>query len=76
MQRSLSALLKMIVPYLMMFSYSLSFPFESFHLRYMTDASTLAGLYVLGSFRRLTTDKSIVLDKTETIAFYKHYFQA
>ena len=47
----------------MMFSYSLSFPFESFHLRYMTDASTLAGLYVLGSFRRLTTDNSIVLEK-------------
>ena len=55
-------MLRMIVSYLMMFSYSLSFPFESFHLRYMTDASTLAGLYVLGSFRRLTTDKSIVLD--------------
>ena len=54
-------MLRMIVSYLMMFSYSLSFPFESFHLRYMTDASTLAGLYVLGSFRRLTTDKSIVL---------------
>ena len=50
-----------VVPYLMMFSYSLSLPFESFHLRYMTEASTLAGLYVFGSFRRLTTDKSIVL---------------
>ena len=60
----------MLVPYLMMFSYSLSFPFESFHLRYMTDASTLAGLYVLGSFRRLTTDKSIVLEKRESLIFF------
>ena len=63
-------MLRMIVSYLMMFSYSLSFPFESFHLRYMTDASTLAGLYVFGSFRRLTTDKSIVLEKRESLIFF------
>lgn len=45
----------------MMFSYSLSFPFESFHRLYITEASTLAGLKVLGSLSRLTTDKRIVL---------------
>ena len=45
----------------MIFSYSLSFPFESFHLRNMTDASTLAGLKVFGSFNKLTTDNKIVL---------------
>ncbi len=47
--------------YLMIFSYSLSFPFESFHRRNMTEASTLAGLKVLGSFNKLTTDNKIVL---------------
>jgi hypothetical protein len=45
----------------MMFSYSLSFPLESFHLLNMTEASTLAGLDVFGSFNRLTTDNKIVL---------------
>merc|ERR1719281_2345077 len=47
--------------FLMMFSYSLSFPLLSFHLLYITLASTLAGLKVLGSLRRLTTESKIVL---------------
>ena len=41
----------------MMFSYSLSFPLLSFHLRYITDASTLAGLDVFGSFSKLTWER-------------------
>ena len=40
--------------YLIMFSYSLSLPLLSFHLLYITLASTLAGLDVFGSFSRLT----------------------
>ena len=47
----------------MMFSYSLSFPLLSFHLRYITDASTLAGLDVFGSFSKLTWEKSSIKDK-------------
>ena len=38
----------------MMFSYSLSLPLLSFHLLYITLASTFAGLEVFGSFSRLT----------------------
>lgn len=44
-----------------MLAYSASLPLDSFHRRYITDASTLAGLEVLGSFNRDITDKSIVL---------------
>lgn len=44
----------------MIFSYSLSFPLESLQRRYMTDASTLAGLKVLGSLRREMTDRRTV----------------
>ena len=47
----------------MIFSYSLSLPLESFHLLNITDASTLAGLYVLGSFSKLTTESKMVLKK-------------
>ena len=46
--------LQMFILHLMMFSYSLSLPLLSFHLRYITDASTLAGLDVFGSFNKLT----------------------
>ena len=54
-----------------MFSYSLSLPFESFHLRNITLASTLAGLYVLGSLSKLTTERRIVLKmKTKLICLY------
>ena len=45
----------------MMFSYSLSLPLDSFHRRYMTEASTLAGLEVFGSFSSDITDSRIVL---------------
>lgn len=45
-----------------MFSYSLSRPFESLNRRYITDASTFAGLEVFGSLRSEITDKRIVLD--------------
>ena len=48
---------------LIMCSYSLSLPLDSFHLLNITEASTLAGLKVLGSLRRLTTDSKIVLRK-------------
>lgn len=48
---------------LIMCSYSLSLPLDSFHLLNITEASTLAGLKVLGSLRRLTTESKIVLRK-------------
>lgn len=47
--------------FLIMFVYSASLPLESFHLRYMTEASTLAGLYVFGSFSNDITESKIVL---------------
>ena len=49
------------ISYLMIFSYSLSLPLESRQRLYITDASTLAGLYVLGSFNNEITDSKIVL---------------
>lgn len=50
-----------LIFYLIIFSYSLSFPLDSLHLLYMTDASTLAGLKVLGSLSREITLSKIVL---------------
>lgn len=50
-----------MVPYLMIFSYSLSRPLESRQRLYITEASTLAGLYVFGSFRSEITESRIVL---------------
>lgn len=47
--------------YLIIFSYSLSFPLESFHRLYMMEASTLAGLNVFGSFSKEITDSNTVL---------------
>ena len=47
--------------YLIIVSYSLSFPLESFHFLYMTDASTLAGENVFGSFNREIILSNIVL---------------
>ena len=47
----------------MMLSYSLSLPFESLQRRYITEASTLAGEKVLGSFNRLMTLRRIVLQR-------------
>ena len=53
----------------MIFSYSLSLPLESFHRLNITDASTLAGLYVLGSFSKLTTESKMVLKKKNMTDF-------
>lgn len=53
---------------LMIFGYSLSLPWESRHLRYITDASTLAGEYVFGSFSREITDNKIV--RTFCVGFH------
>lgn len=50
----------------MMFSYSLSLPLESRQRLYMTEASTFAGLNVLGSFKREITESKIVLSKEQT----------
>lgn len=47
--------------HLTIFGYSLSFPLLSFHLLYITLASTFAGLNVLGSFNSEITDSNIVL---------------
>lgn len=49
--------------YLMISTYSRSLPLLSLHLRYMTEASTLAGEKVLGSFSREITLNKMVLDK-------------
>ena len=59
----------------MIFSYSLSLPLESFHLLNITDASTLAGLYVLGSFSKLTTESKMVLKKKniEKLTFWTKF---
>jgi len=50
-----------VATYLMISAYSRSLPLLSRHLRYMTDASTLAGEKVLGSFRREMTLSRMVL---------------
>lgn len=47
--------------YLIIFSYSLSFPLDSFQRRYITEASTLAGENVFGSFNNDMTLSKIVL---------------
>ncbi len=47
--------------HLMISAYSRSFPLLSLHLRYMTEASTLAGEEVLGSFSSEITLNKIVL---------------
>lgn len=49
--------------YLMISMYSLSLPLLSLHLRYMTDASTLAGEKVLGSFSKEITLSRMVLKR-------------
>lgn len=47
--------------YLMISTYSRSLPLLSLHLRYMTEASTLAGEKVLGSFSSEITLSKMVL---------------
>ena len=59
-------------PHLIISSYSLSDPFDSFQRRYMTEASTLAGENVLGSFKREITLKRIVLFENKN--FVQIYF--
>lgn len=54
--------------HLMIFGYSLSLPWESRHLRYITEASTLAGEYVFGSFNNEITDNKIV--RTFCVGFH------
>lgn len=51
----------MLSTHLMMSVYSRSFPLLSFHLRYITEASTLAGENVLGSFSSEITLSRMVL---------------
>ena len=45
--------------------YSSSLPLESFHFLYMTEASTLAGDEVFGSFNKEITLNKIVLNPTQ-----------
>lgn len=52
----------------MILGYSLSFPCESRHLRYITEASTFAGEYVFGSFNNDITDNRIV--RTFCVGFH------
>ena len=59
--------------HLMMFSYSLSLPLLSFHLRYITDASTLAGLDVFGSFNKLTWDGTRIKIPLQLAYHWKEY---
>lgn len=59
------------VTHLIIFSYSLSRPFESLQRRYITEASTLAGLNVLGSFSREMTDNRIV--RTFCVGFQRSH---
>lgn len=59
------------ISYLIIFSYSLSFPLESLQRRYITEASTLAGLNVFGSFNKEMTDSKIVLKQNH---WYKKTF--
>lgn len=57
--------------YRIMFGYSLSLPCESRHLRYITDASTLAGEYVFGSFSNDMTDSKMV--RTFCVGFHRSH---
>lgn len=52
--------------HLMSSMYSLSLPLLSLHLRYMTEASTLAGEKVLGSFSSEITLSRMVLREVKT----------
>ena len=55
--------------YLMISAYSLSLPLLSLHLRNMTEASTLAGEKVLGSFsREITLSRMVLCTRTHTHA--------
>lgn len=55
----------------MIFSYSLSRPFDSLQRRYITDASTLAGLNVFGSFNSDITLNNIV--RTFCVGFQRSH---
>lgn len=58
-------------PHLIIFSYSLSLPLESRQRRYMTLASTLAGLKVLGSLSSEITESSTV--RTDCVGFQRSH---
>lgn len=52
--------------------YSLSLPLLSLHLRYITDASTLAGEKVLGSFsREITLSRMVLRASAERLKYRK-----
>lgn len=53
-------------------AYSSSLPFDSFHRRYITDASTFAGDDVFGSLSNDMTDNKIVLKQHTTIAVQRY----
>lgn len=55
--------------HLIMFGYSLSRPFESLHRRYITLASTFAGLNVFGSLSNEITDRRMV--RTFCVGFHR-----
>ena len=52
-----------------MLGYSLSRPFESRHLLYITDASTFAGENVFGSLSKEITESKIV--RTFCVGFHR-----
>lgn len=57
--------------HLIIFGYSLSLPWESLHLLYMTEASTFAGENVFGSFSKDMTDNKIV--RTFCVGFQRSH---
>lgn len=61
-----TARLSRLSTHLMMSVYSRSFPLLSFHLRYITEASTLAGENVLGSLSSEMTLSRMVLPLINT----------
>lgn len=54
-------------------TYSRSLPLLSLHLRYMTEASTLAGEKVLGSFSSEITLSKMVLEANAKVSGYRKY---
>merc|ERR1719452_418682 len=61
--------MEVVTCFLIIFSYSLSFPLLSLNRLYITLASTLAGLEVLGSLSKLTTLRSTV--RTLWVGFHR-----
>lgn len=59
--------------YLIISTYSRSLPLLSLHLRYMTEASTLAGEKVLGSFSSEITLSKIVLEGNKKVSVHRMF---